>query len=231
GAAPRRGLGRRRDAGRRELRPVALHAIRGGARARPPHGRIDPRARSRDRSRRGVRSGSDQWPPRTRARAAHGGRARRPAQFGRYRGRPRPCRGLCGVRLPREGAGMIERERGGKVLLSIARDGIADRLGTARCGRWPEPWLEERAATFVTLRLAGDVCGCIGSLEAVRALGEDVYDNARAAAYRDPRFPPVGDRERDGLEVEISILSQAEPIAAATESDALAALRPGLDGV
>jgi AmmeMemoRadiSam system protein A len=126
---------------------------------------------------------------------------------------------------------MIERDRRGKVLLSIARDGIADRLGTARCGRWPEPWLEERAATFVTLRLAGDLRGCIGSLEAVRALGEDVYDNARAAAYRDPRFPPVGDRERDGLEVEISILSQAEPIAAATESDALAALRPGLDGV
>jgi len=126
---------------------------------------------------------------------------------------------------------MIERERRWKVLVSIAREGIADRLGVARRAPWPEPWLEERAASFVTLRLAGGLRGCIGSLEAVRALGEDVYANARAAAYRDPRFPPVDDGERDGLEVEISILSQAEPIAAATESDALAALRPGLDGV
>ena len=79
----------------------------------------------------------------------------------------------------------------GEVLIAIAREGIADEHGFAAGAARGEPWLAEPAATFVTLRLEGDLRGCIGSIEALRPLGEDVYANARSAAYRDTRFAPV----------------------------------------
>ena len=126
---------------------------------------------------------------------------------------------------------MTERERRGAVLLAIARDAIAAPAHVPAPERWPEPWLEKRAATFVTLRLGGELRGCIGSLEARRALGEDVHSNARAAAYRDPRFPPVANHEVAALEVEVSVLSPPEPMAAASEHEALGLLRAGVDGV
>jgi AmmeMemoRadiSam system protein A len=117
----------------------------------------------------------------------------------------------------------------GTTLIGIARDAIV--RADAPLPRWTEGWLEERAATFVTLHLDDELRGCIGSLEAIRALGDDVHANARAAAFRDPRFPPVTVREAAALQVEVSVLSPSSPLAVASESDAVAVLRPGIDGV
>jgi len=122
-------------------------------------------------------------------------------------------------------------ERRGEILIAIAREGIADEHGFAPRTPREAPWLAQPAATFVTLRLGGELRGCIGSIEALRPLGEDVYANARGAAYRDSRFAPVAARERDQLDVEVSVLSTPEPIAVVSESQALAELRPGVDGV
>ena len=119
----------------------------------------------------------------------------------------------------------------GPVLLSIARDAIVDSVAQASWIRWVEPWLKERAASFVTLRLEGELRGCIGTIDARRALGEDVHENARAAAFRDPRFPPVGRHEVEALQVEVSVLSAREAMVVTSESEALAALRPGVDGI
>jgi len=58
-----------------------------------------------------------------------------------------------------------------------------------------------------------------------------VYANARGAAYRDTRFSPIAAHERDALDVEVSLLSTPQPIAVACEAEALARLRPGVDGV
>jgi AmmeMemoRadiSam system protein A len=116
----------------------------------------------------------------------------------------------------------------GEVLLAIARDAIAElREGYV----WREPWLLERRASFVTLRRQGELRGCIGSIDAHRALGDDVAHNAHAAAYRDSRFPPLQPAERDELQVEVSVLSAREPFDAPTEADALRILRPGVDGI
>jgi AmmeMemoRadiSam system protein A len=117
------------------------------------------------------------------------------------------------------------------MLLAIAREAIEQGPAVPEEVHWSEPWLAEPGATFVTLKLDGDLRGCIGSLEPRRPLGIDVAANARAAAYLDPRFPPVSRAERRRLEVEVSLLSRAEPIAAGSEAEALAALRPGIDGV
>jgi AmmeMemoRadiSam system protein A len=117
----------------------------------------------------------------------------------------------------------------GRILVSIARESIA-RGPEAACAR-PDEWLRERAATFVTLRADGELRGCIGTVDAHRELAEDVAHNAHAAAYRDPRFPPVRRGECDGLQVEVSVLSPRTSLPVASEADALAALRPGTDGV
>jgi len=127
---------------------------------------------------------------------------------------------------------MDERERRGRILVSIAREAIHAGIdGQCLRGGWDEEWLRATAASFVTLRDAGELRGCIGTLDAHRALGDDVTHNAHAAAYRDPRFPPLAQHEREGLEVEVSVLSARVPLAVASEAEAARALRPSVDGV
>ena len=73
--------------------------------------------------------------------------------------------------------------------------------------------------------------GCVGRLEATRLLGDDVRANALAAAFDDPRFAPLRAHEWPRLQVEVSLLDPAEPLHARSEAEAVAALRPGIDGV
>ena len=126
---------------------------------------------------------------------------------------------------------MAEAERRGRVLVALAREAIAAPGAVGAWARLGEPWLEDPGASFVTLRRAGELRGCIGSIEALRPLGEDVERNAHGAAFRDPRFPPVEPGEIASIEVEVSVLTPAQPIAAASEGEAVAALRPGVDGI
>ena len=91
--------------------------------------------------------------------------------------------------------------------------------------------LQGNAAAFVTLRIFDSLRGCIGSLEAVRPLVEDVNENAYAAAFRDPRFPPLRESEMSQLRISISVLSSPEPIVCDSEEELLEKLRVGLDGL
>lgn len=123
----------------------------------------------------------------------------------------------------------------GRALLAMARRSIADGLGLAAGTSVTAPDLPELyrpGSTFVTLHDAqGRLRGCIGRLEATRALGEDVRANALAAAFADSRFEPLSAWEWPGLHVEVSVLEPPETLAARDEAAALAALRPGLDGL
>jgi hypothetical protein len=126
---------------------------------------------------------------------------------------------------------MHEPAERGVVLVGIAREAIGERLGLALPRDRDEPWLARPAATFVTLELQGELRGCIGSIDARRALGQDVAHNARAAAFSDPRFEPLTSLEFESVSVEVSVLSPRTPLAAASEAQAAGALRPGVDGV
>ena len=119
----------------------------------------------------------------------------------------------------------------GRVLLPLARAAIAAQLGLAHSAADEEPWLQSSGASFITLMLGGKLRGCVGTLRAHRALLEDVKANAVAAAFRDPRFPPLGAGEFSGIALEVSVLSALEPLAFADERDALRQLRAGVDGV
>ena len=119
----------------------------------------------------------------------------------------------------------------GKLLLALARDAINQALDLPRSGVTPPPELAADGACFVTLRIAGELRGCIGSLEAHRPLSEDIEANARAAALGDPRFPPLSRREWRQTEVEVSVLSPVLWRACPTEQDARDWIRAGEDGV
>jgi hypothetical protein len=121
----------------------------------------------------------------------------------------------------------------GDTLLGIARGAIGHGLGLA--GEPPRtdtaPWLARPGATFVSLHLEGRLRGCIGSLAASRPLGADAAANALAAAMRDPRFAPLTPREWARCSLEVSVLSAAKPLQFADETELLAQLRTGEDGV
>jgi MEMO1 family protein len=129
-----------------------------------------------------------------------------------------------------ESGTQVSLAEAGTALLGIARAAIEAKLfGAARTV--DAPWLRQAGATFVTLTREGDLRGCIGSLEAARTLGADVAENAIAAAFRDPRFPPMTAAEWPGVRVEVSLLSAPKPLRFADEEDLLVQLRPGEDGV
>ena len=119
----------------------------------------------------------------------------------------------------------------GQTLLHLARAVIAKELGFIAHDLPRSDWLEEPGATFVTLTLNGQLRGCIGSLEAHRALIDDVRHNAVAAAFSDPRLDPLSKQEFADVLVDVSLLSKPEPIFFSSEQDALAQLHPGKDGV
>ena len=83
----------------------------------------------------------------------------------------------------------------------------------------------------MTLKYAGSLRGCIGTLQAIRPLVADVNENAYAAAFRDPRFTPLSHRELSELHISISILSSPEPIRFFSEQDLIGQLRVGIDGL
>ncbi len=119
----------------------------------------------------------------------------------------------------------------GHVLLPLARAAIATQLGLSHTASEDLPWLKSSGACFITLTLGSRLRGCIGTLRAHRALVEDVKANAVAAAFRDPRFPPLAAGEFSSVALEISVLSALEPLRFSDEPDALRQLRAGVDGV
>jgi len=124
----------------------------------------------------------------------------------------------------------VSLDEAGKALLSIARGAVESKLfGSAKT--LDAPWLKQVGATFVTLTRERALRGCIGSLQAARPLGTDVAENAIAAAFRDPRFPPVTSAEWPSVRVEVSLLSTPKPLRFADEADLFSQLRVGEDGL
>jgi len=124
----------------------------------------------------------------------------------------------------------FEIERG-EVLLPIARAAIARELNVPHSADESAPWLVEHGACFVTLTQSSVLRGCIGSLQAHRPLLADVKSNAVFAAMRDPRFTPLRTEELRFTEIEISLLSPSQEMQVSDEADALAQMRPGVDGI
>jgi hypothetical protein len=93
------------------------------------------------------------------------------------------------------------------------------------------PALQILAPCFVTLTQGGQLRGCMGGLRAERPLYEEVQERTAQSALQDYRFPPVSPAEVLDIEVEISILTEPQPLAFAAPEDLPRLLRPDVDGV
>ncbi|MEW6546206.1 MAG: AmmeMemoRadiSam system protein A [Bacillota bacterium] len=70
-----------------------------------------------------------------------------------------------------------------------------------------------RAGVFVSFKKAGDLRGCIGTIEPTRAtLAEEIIYNAISAGTRDPRFTPITPEEIPYLDCSVDILEEPEPV-------------------
>lgn len=120
-------------------------------------------------------------------------------------------------------------------LLRVARAAIEHGVHHGRAfGVEPNnyaPSLREVRATFVTIKRNGDLRGCIGALEARRALVADVAHHGHAVALHDPRFPAVTPDEIDALDIHIAVLTPPQPVPVASQGELLRLLRPGIDGL
>jgi AmmeMemoRadiSam system protein A len=99
-------------------------------------------------------------------------------------------------------------------LLNLARKAIENRLqGSPKPTREGETSkLAEKRGAFVTLKIKGQLRGCIGHTQAMKPLSQTVIDMAEAAAFQDPRFPPLSKQELKDLSVEISALTPFKQI-------------------
>jgi len=99
-------------------------------------------------------------------------------------------------------------------LLGIARGAILAHLGLAPAPALPGdgPLGEERGA-FVTVHVASDLRGCIGTFRPMGSLAATVARMAVSAASEDPRFRPISAAEVARLEVAVSALGPAHPLA------------------
>jgi AmmeMemoRadiSam system protein A len=72
--------------------------------------------------------------------------------------------------------------------------------------------LNEKRGAFVSLHKNGQLRGCIGYVHGVKPLAETINDMAIAAAFQDPRFPPLKENELSDIDIEISVLTPMKQI-------------------
>jgi AmmeMemoRadiSam system protein A len=100
-------------------------------------------------------------------------------------------------------------------LLALARGTLVAHFR----GELPPRLASDRAETFgqsralfVTLRRAGQLRGCIGTLAPEGDLARMVPRFALRAAFEDPRFPGLTAEELTGCTIEISVLTPPRPV-------------------
>ena len=111
------------------------------------------------------------------------------------------------------------------------RKGLAGRPAPVVDPASLDPALRRPTGAFVTLEVAGELNGCIGTVEPVEPVGAAVPRLAWAAAFNDPRLPALTAAEYPETEIKLSLMSPLEEIRAPSEADVLGALRPGVDGL
>ena len=120
-------------------------------------------------------------------------------------------------------------------MLDIAHRSIAAGLDGAKMPSLDAEGMRGVLATqrdsFVTLTRNGELRGCIGVIESPRPLAQNTADCAFNAAFRDRRFTPLSPAEAGQIRIEVSVLSETEPIVIRDREDLLQQLQPGVDGL
>jgi AmmeMemoRadiSam system protein A len=99
-------------------------------------------------------------------------------------------------------------------LLALSRKTIIDFITHGRVEEIPvqDGGLTSKSGCFVTIKLQGNLRGCIGCFTSEKPLWQTVQEYAIAAASRDPRFYPLHQDELADITIEISVLSSLAKI-------------------
>ena len=130
-------------------------------------------------------------------------------------------------------------EAQGRMLVKLARRTISERLGVkvadsasdASAPSLKDDCFKLHCGTFVTLKIGGELRGCIGNLSASESVLEGVRRNAINAAFHDPRFSRLTKDELERTEIEVSILTEPQLLAYRDGQDLIQKLRVNVDGV
>ena len=98
-------------------------------------------------------------------------------------------------------------------ILSWSRQILAARLDDKSAPKPPAGLDGLKGGVFVTLTKRGNLRGCIGRFDFTFPLAEAIEEMVIAAAFQDPRFPPVSKRELGDLVFTISVLTEPQPLA------------------
>lgn len=105
-----------------------------------------------------------------------------------------------------------------KLLLALSRDTLIAYLHKQTVPSLAEyaltPALQKTCGVFVTLTTIknGELRGCIGYIEGLKPLAEEVIECTVFASTRDNRFPPMKKGEEITVSIEISVLTPPKKI-------------------
>jgi AmmeMemoRadiSam system protein A len=129
-------------------------------------------------------------------------------------------------------------EKQGQLLVKLARNTILKELtgktntkANTSILAFQDERFQANCGTFVTLKIKGQLRGCIGNLTPEGSVLEGVKRNAVNAAFHDPRFSPISAAELDRTQIEVSILTEPLPLAYRDSQDLIQKLRVNVDGV
>ncbi|EZQ03812.1 MULTISPECIES: TIGR00296 family protein [Acidianus] len=129
----------------------------------------------------------------------------------------------------------LDLERG-KILVKLARRAIERKLRLSNNDILVnDPIINKRGLAFVTIESFNGITyslrGCIGYVQAVAPLKDIVQKAAVAAAFSDPRFPPISKEEFKELVIEVTVLTEPEEVYVNDRFDLPKMIKVGRDGL
>ncbi len=84
----------------------------------------------------------------------------------------------------------------------------------------PVEMYQNQAGVFVSLKLNGQLRGCIGTIiPTTDSIANEIIQNAISSGLEDPRFSPVTKKELNKIEYSVDILGEKEAISSTNELD------------
>lgn len=125
-------------------------------------------------------------------------------------------------------------ERAGEFLVKLAKDTIKYYLDNGKIMVKPTDYpieLDEELGVFVTLNKNHNLRGCIGYAEPIKPAIDATMEVALSAAFNDPRFNEVTEKEFDDLDFEVTVLTKPEVIEVSHYDQYFDEIEIGRDGL
>jgi len=107
-----------------------------------------------------------------------------------------------------------------RTVWEYASEGRTTELTPEDMESFPEEFTSKEAGVFVSLKVHGNLRGCIGTFEPItRSIVHEVIRNAVAASSSDPRFPGVEVDELEDIDYSVDVLTSPEPVVSMDELD------------